>query len=670
MAGEVGSGKSALPLVLAVNCLHDCELEREILRDVARVESITGFSRAHLALINQAKVVVVLSLNDLSSAAQKCLGKAELVVCIGSGNPQLEAAIAEDLRIQRLVHVNVQLVDEAADTTLALILALLRRTHVLASCCQRGIFAPSPALLRGARRCAGLTLGLLGLDNVALAVAQRAVGFGFHMSYFDPLKERDQEEAAEWAQAAEAAGLVPAASVEELLQSSDVISLHCAPCEETCGLLNAATVAHFKEGALLVNTSSGELMEEDALRCALLSGALGGAALDAVDGIAWFEAWVRDMPNLIMTPRCACYSDQAFMEQRTRGGSVIRRFLKDGALKMYGSADESEPGSPTKAGYKTWNPDFQFQTDAPSSPKEGLSRLARSPQPFPEPTQPSGPDNAQQPTAVLQGDPGATGVPGEKTEEAVGGDQHTTPEKGCDAAAASETEVGTEARGPGPTEAVPVESPPYAPATPGSGTSGEVEERGCSVDEQSDPGETWVSSVDASPRTAGAMLCVGNVVVQPKYLVEGMVVALRDAGGLSGVSRAASEAPQASSGSAEGLFYGLRYEADRKGWKLDTVPGLTQADPATHLVVQRHKDYFGFRSGLAEGRMVQLTKKAELHFNNHNFGAWESWTVEAGSEGPDATVLTLRNKRWKADTWMVNIVVVGEIIDGLVRRKA
>lgn len=77
----------------------------------------------------------------------------------------------------------------------------------------------------------------------------------------------------------------------------------------------------------MVNTSSGELMDEDALRCGLLSGVVGGAALDCVDGVAWFEAWVRDLPNLVVTPRCACYSDQAFAEQRTRGASVIHRFL-------------------------------------------------------------------------------------------------------------------------------------------------------------------------------------------------------------------------------------------------------------------------------------------------------------------------------------------------------
>jgi phosphoglycerate dehydrogenase-like enzyme len=81
-------------------------------------------------------------------------------------------------------------------------------------------------------------------------------------------------------------------------------------------------------GALLVNTSSSELLDENALRCALLAGSIGGAALDSVEGFTWFEAWVRDLPNLVITPRSACFSDQAFTEQRLRGASVIKQFLK------------------------------------------------------------------------------------------------------------------------------------------------------------------------------------------------------------------------------------------------------------------------------------------------------------------------------------------------------
>jgi lactate dehydrogenase-like 2-hydroxyacid dehydrogenase len=62
------------------------------------------------------------------------------------------------------------------------------------------------------------------------------------------VQERDREEAAEWAQAAEVAGLEDAGSMEELLATSDIVSLHCAACEETVGILSEDVFAHFKQG--------------------------------------------------------------------------------------------------------------------------------------------------------------------------------------------------------------------------------------------------------------------------------------------------------------------------------------------------------------------------------------------------------------------------------------
>uniref|UniRef100_A0A7S0N2R1 D-isomer specific 2-hydroxyacid dehydrogenase NAD-binding domain-containing protein n=1 Tax=Pyramimonas obovata TaxID=1411642 RepID=A0A7S0N2R1_9CHLO len=621
-----------LPLVLAVNCLQECTIERSKLDGVARVEYITGHSKSHQSLIKQASVIIVLSLNDLGSSAQSLVSSAELVVCIGSGNPQLEAAIAEELRIQRLVHVNVQLVDEAADTTLALILALLRRTHVLANCCLRGIWAPNPTLLRGARRCNGLTLGLLGLDNVALAVAQRAIGFGFQMTFYDPLKERDREEAAEWAAAADLAGLIPARSVEELVTTCDVVSIHCSPCEETMGILDRKAISLFKPGAILVNTSSGELVDEDALRHALLKGSMGGAALDAVDSPAWFEAWVRDISNLIMTPRCACYSDQAFAEQRSRSATVVHRFLTEGLIHTAGQ-------------------------DAQPSPRGGGSTsaakgIAASPKASPMP--------ALRP-------PGAeAGAPGTRGEDLA------APAKDRPAPSSAEGE------GPGGEEAA-------APATP------EVSGGAPSIPNREDSEAAPMAALAASKKSmdlegasdtsseayhplefharAAQRHQLGAVVAQPEQLLEGMVVALVAAEPLpmlQGEDAAPSGAAKTEGveENAQGHYYGLRMDAVRKVCRLAAMPGLSKADPAVQLIVIRRKNTVGFRAGLAEGKVLQLTKAREMLFTNHNFGSWESWHMVM-----DGDVFVLSNKKWKDFKWKVKMEVVGEVVGGVVRLK-
>lgn len=73
--------------------------------------------------------------------------------------------------------------------------------------------------------------------------------------------------------------------------------------------------------------------------CTLLDGRLGGAAVDCPEGVTWLEAWVREIPNLIVTPHVGFFSDQAFAEQRKSAVDAIRAFLGD-----YQKGDLGGPG--------------------------------------------------------------------------------------------------------------------------------------------------------------------------------------------------------------------------------------------------------------------------------------------------------------------------------------
>jgi len=115
---------------------------------------------------------------------------------------------------------------------------------------------------------------------------------------------------------------------------------------------------------------------------------------------------------------------------------------------------------------------------------------------------------------------------------------------------------------------------------------------------------------------------------------------------------------------AEGHYYGLRMDAARKVCRLAAMPGLSKADPAVQLIVIRRKNTVGFRAGLAEGKVLQLTKAREMLFANHNFGSWESWHMAM-----DGDVFVLSNKKWKEFKWKVKIEVVGEVVNGVVRLK-
>jgi len=113
-----------------------------------------------------------------------------------------------------------------------------------------------------------------------------------------------------------------------LLARADFISVHAPLTPATRGLLNAAAFAQMKQGAMVVNTARGPLIDEPALLAALDNGRLGGAALDVVTS----EPLSKDSPllgrdNLILTPHTAFYSVEALEELQTKCASDVARVL-------------------------------------------------------------------------------------------------------------------------------------------------------------------------------------------------------------------------------------------------------------------------------------------------------------------------------------------------------
>ena len=122
------------------------------------------------------------------------------------------------------------------------------------------------------RRLAGNTLGLVGLGRIGRAMVPRAHGLGLKVVAFDPFADADFA----------ARHDVRLLTFDQLLAEADIISLHMPCTAETTNLINRATLAKMKPGAVLVNTSRGGLVDEDALLEALQAGRIVGAALDVL----------------------------------------------------------------------------------------------------------------------------------------------------------------------------------------------------------------------------------------------------------------------------------------------------------------------------------------------------------------------------------------------------
>jgi len=208
-------------------------------------------------------------------------------------------------------------VEEVADHSLALLLALLRGVVELDRNVRKGGWdwtAAGPL-----RRVRGTRLGIIGFGRIGRALAQRAAVLGFEVWAADPAVVREE---------IAAAGVRPA-SLHELLEACDAVSLHVALTRETEGLIGEAELARLPHGAVLVDTARAQLVDLDALLRALESGRLGGAALDvlAVEPPTP-EAPAPQAPRLIVNPHAAWYSMEAEEAVYRRPVLAVRAVLE------------------------------------------------------------------------------------------------------------------------------------------------------------------------------------------------------------------------------------------------------------------------------------------------------------------------------------------------------
>ncbi len=220
-------------------------------------------------------------------------------------NVELPAAARRGLRI---VNVPDYGVDEVADHTIGLILALTRGIVRL----DRAVHAGTWDFRNGGelRRSSGLQIGIIGLGRIGSAVARRALALRFQVVAADPRQP-----------AVEGVRLV---ELEELLATSDLVSVNTRLDPSTRHLLDAAALARMKPGAYLVNTSRGGVVDQGALVEALRSGRLGGAALDVLERepIAPDDPLLA-LPNVALTPHAAFYSRELLVEMKRRAAEAI-----------------------------------------------------------------------------------------------------------------------------------------------------------------------------------------------------------------------------------------------------------------------------------------------------------------------------------------------------------
>ncbi len=252
---------------------------------------------------------------DLIRALTRCkvIGRTGL----GVDNIDLPAARERNITV---TYVPDYCMAEVSDHAMALLLTLARKVTFANKTVQAGRW--EMAAVVPIRRLAGQVLGLVGFGNIPRALAPKAKAFGLRVVAYDPFAAGDLF----------ASAGVESVGFDELLETSDFISVHAPLTPQTRGLLNADAFAKMKPGALLINTARGPLVDHDALVEALDSGHLGGAALDVVET----EPLPQDSPllgrdNVVLTPHTAFYSVEALQELQTKAATDVARVLSGSA---------------------------------------------------------------------------------------------------------------------------------------------------------------------------------------------------------------------------------------------------------------------------------------------------------------------------------------------------
>lgn len=190
--------------------------------------------------------------------------------------------------------------ESVADLTLALLLATVRRVAEGDRFIRTGrewIWGPQSFV--GLDVSAGATLGIVGLGRIGMATARRAAAFG--MDIIATGSRASSEEAA-------SLGIKPA-SLAEVVENSDVVSLHAPLTADTKHMIGRDELAAMKPGSHLLNTARGPLVDEEALADALESGHLGGAGLDVHEHEPQVNERLRGLQNVVLLPHIGSAGD-------------------------------------------------------------------------------------------------------------------------------------------------------------------------------------------------------------------------------------------------------------------------------------------------------------------------------------------------------------------------
>ena len=313
--------------VVITDCVDEpLDPEREVLGDLAEVEALHAYAESDLeGRVEEADALMVYHEVPITEALLVRLKKCRVISRCGVGFDNVDLEVARRCGIP-VCNVPDYGTEDVADSAVSSAVGMLRGTFLLNSRMRAGLGKWTFTEAAPLERVRGSVLGIVGLGRIGTAAALRAKSFGLDVVFYDPYKPDGY---------AKSLGIRRADTLEELLEQSFVVSLHCPLTPETRHMISAESLARMPRGSFLVNTARGGVVRTADVPQALASGQLAGAAIDVLEVepapdddpllVAWRDPGHPAHHRLVLTPHTAFYSEQGIVELRTKGAKVCRR---------------------------------------------------------------------------------------------------------------------------------------------------------------------------------------------------------------------------------------------------------------------------------------------------------------------------------------------------------
>ena len=301
-----------LSVVVTRRLPENIETRMKELFDVKLRDDDSPMSREQLVAAVQKADILVPTVTDFIDAPllARAGEKLKLIANYGAGVDRIDVATARQRGIL-VSNTPGTVTDDTADMTIALILAVVRRIPEGLRVMGSGDWAGwSPTAMLGGR-ISGRRVGILGMGRIGQAVAKRAAAFGMQVHYHNRKRLRPEVE--------EALEATYWDSLDQMVARMDVISINCPHTPSTFHLMNARRLKLMKPDAVIVNTSRGEVIDENALTRMLRAGEIAGAGLDVFERGHEINPRLKDLPNVVLLP----HMGSATVEGRQEMGEKV-----------------------------------------------------------------------------------------------------------------------------------------------------------------------------------------------------------------------------------------------------------------------------------------------------------------------------------------------------------